>query len=375
MHTLKIFFKRNSFFKKLNQIHWSIIFIISLIVSIGLAMQYSAAKGNFYPWANKQFFHFLLGIAILFTIAVINIKFWLRYSYIIYLISLISLITVEILGSKIMGAQRWVNLYFINVQPSELMKIALVLALARYFHYLTEKEIQLSRYFIPPIILTLLPALLVLRQPDLGTAIILGAIGLILIFLAGIKKWIIFLSSIIVICSMPLLWYYLHDYQKNRILTFLNPERDPLGAGYHILQSKIALGSGGITGKGFLQGSQSYLNFLPEKQTDFIFTMYSEEFGIIGGLFLLFLYFILFLYGYSRCCNSKTRFGRLSTIGFTSILFLYVFINIAMVTGIIPVVGVPLPLVSYGGASMITILSGFGFIMSESIHNKNRYLS
>lgn len=372
MNTFKITNKKQQTLYKLTQLHWSIIVIILTIVSIGLLMQYSAARGNVHPWVNKQIFHCLIGLFVLFCIALTNIKFWLRYSYLIYFCTLGSLLAVEILGSTAMGAQRWIDLYFINFQPSELMKISLVLALARYFHYLSIKETNQIRYFIIPTLLIIMPVLLVLKQPDLGTAAILTSVGVTIIFLAGINKFVLIGSFIVGLVSLPIFWSFLHTYQKNRLFTFLNPERDPLGSGYHILQSKIALGSGGLFGKGFLNGSQSYLNFLPEKQTDFIFTMFSEEFGMLGGIILLILYILLLLYCYSICWKSKTQYGRLLTLGITVTVFLYFFINMAMVMGLVPVVGVPLPLVSYGGASLLTIMSGFGFIMSVSIHNNFR---
>ena len=271
-----------------------------------------------------------------------------------------------------MGAQRWINLGFFQLQPSELMKISLVLALARYFHGLTVEETGRIPLLVPPLLMVLAPAALVLRQPDLGTALLLIAGGGVIFWLAGVRVWKFALILGAALAIIPIGWQFLRDYQKNRVLTFLNPENDPLGAGYHITQSKIALGSGGLFGKGYMLGSQSHLNFLPEKQTDFIFTMLGEEFGLVGGLALLLLYTMVIMYGYVIALRCRNQFGRLVAIGITSTFFLYVFINIAMVMGLIPVVGVPLPLVSYGGTVMMTILVSFGLLMSVSIHRDIR---
>jgi rod shape determining protein RodA len=271
-----------------------------------------------------------------------------------------------------MGARRWVDLGVLQLQPSELMKIALVLALARYFHTVSLDDVRRPFYLLPPLALVLAPAGLVLRQPDLGTAIMLVMVGGIVFFMAGVRLWKFAVVILATGGAVPIAWNFLHDYQKNRILTFLSPENDPLGAGYHILQSKIALGSGGMFGKGFLQGTQSHLNFLPEKQTDFIFTMLAEEFGMVGGLLLLSLYLLLFVYGYAIAFRSRNHFGRLLALGLTANLFLYVFINIAMVMGLVPVVGVPLPLISYGGSVMMTAMISLGLISSVSIHRDVR---
>jgi len=267
-----------------------------------------------------------------------------------------------------MGAQRWLDLGVIQVQPSELMKLALVLALARYFHGLDEIEVGRVRWLIAPALMALLPVALVLKQPDLGTAMILLLGAATMFFIAGVKWWKLALVGVAGLAALPLAWQYLRDYQKKRVLIFLNPESDPLGAGYHILQSKIALGSGGLFGKGFMQGTQSQLNFLPEKQTDFIFTTLAEESGLAGATFLIGLYVILIGYGIAIALRSRSPFGRLLAMGITAMLFIYVFVNIGMVSGLIPVVGVPLPLVSYGGTAMMTLLIGFGLLMGAYVH-------
>ncbi len=354
--------------EKIWQINWSLILLILATASVGFAMMYSAANGSFDPWATRQMARFGVGMAIMLFIALLDIRFWLRSAYLAYVVVLILLIAVEVFGSIGMGAQRWIAVGPIQVQPSELMKIALVLALARYFHGINLEDVNRVTSFIPPIIMILMPTALVLRQPDLGTAMMLAAGGIVLMFLAGVRLWVFIVGGVAALASIPIAWQFLRDYQKQRVLTFLDPETDPLGAGYHILQSKIALGSGGMFGKGFLQGTQSHLSFLPEKQTDFVFTMLAEEFGMIGGLGLLGLYALLLIYGVFIAMRSRSHFGRLLAMGVTVTFFLYVFINIAMVMGLVPVVGVPLPLISYGGTAMLTLLMGFGLLMCVYIH-------
>jgi len=298
----------------------------------------------------------------------VDIRLWLRYAYGIYAVAFALLVAVEFLGDVGMGAQRWINLGVINLQPSEVMKIALIIVLARYFHALPEEAECKLRYLIWPAALALAPAALVLRQPDLGTAMMLLMVGGAVFFMAGVRLWKFAVVFGAAVAMIPITWQFLRPYQQNRILTFLDPESDPLGAGYHIMQSKIALGSGGILGKGFMQGSQAHLNFLPEKQTDFIFTMLAEEFGLSGGLALLVLYGLVLVYGFSIALRAQSQFGRLLALGVTATFFLYVFINIAMVMGLVPVVGVPLPLISYGGTSMLTLLIGFGILIGVNVH-------
>ena len=271
-----------------------------------------------------------------------------------------------------MGAQRWIDLGVVQLQPSELMKIALVLALARFFHGFSYEEVGNPLNLLVPLLLIALPAVLVLRQPDLGTALMMLAGSGAIFFLAGVRIWKFMLVIAAGLGAIPIAWQFLRGYQKQRILTFLDPESDPLGSGYHILQSKIALGSGGMFGKGFLKGSQSHLNFLPEKQTDFIFTMLAEEFGMVGGLAMLGLYVLTIGYGFAIAIRCRSQFGRLVAMGVTTTLFLYLFINVAMVMGLIPVVGVPLPLISYGGTAMLTMMIGLGLLLGVSIHRDVR---
>ncbi|MEE8533701.1 MAG: rod shape-determining protein RodA [Alphaproteobacteria bacterium] len=354
--------------EKLGQVTWGLVLLLVLTACVGFAMMYSAANGSYDPWAWRQMVRFSVGVAMMLAIALVDVRLWLQSAYVIYAVALVLLVLVEIMGITGSGAQRWVDLWLFQLQPSEVMKIALVMALARYFHGLTLDEARRPSALLVPLFLMLAPAALVLRQPDLGTALLLLISGTALLFVAGVRVWV-FASTIAAgLAAIPVGWQFLHDYQKQRIFTFINPERDPLGAGYHILQSKIALGSGGVGGKGFLAGSQSHLNFLPEKQTDFVFTMLAEEFGLVGGLVLIGLYALILIYGIAISMRSTSHFGRLLGMGLTTTFFVYVFINIAMVTGLVPVVGVPLPLVSYGGTSMMTILIGFGLIMGVYVH-------
>jgi len=359
---------RRKIFTKFAELNWFIIFLITAIASVGFVMLYSVAGGDLEPWAMRQMIRFGAGMILMIAVAITNLRFWVQAAYPIYIGALALLIGVEFLGTMGMGAQRWIDLGFFRLQPSEIMKIALVMALARYYHGITLREALTLRSLIIPLILIGLPAGLVLRQPDLGTTILLVAGGLAIMFLAGVRLWLFVAGGLSMLAAIPVAWGFLKDYQKDRILTFLNPESDPLGAGYHIMQSKIALGSGGVYGKGFLLGTQSQLNFLPEKQTDFIFTMLAEEFGLLGGLGLLSLYALLIGYAILVSLTIRSHFGRLLTMGLAFTFFLYVFINTAMVMGLVPVVGVPLPLVSYGGSAMFTLMIGFGLILSAALH-------
>jgi len=354
--------------QKLLQLNWQFVLLIMLTASVGFAMLYSAADGNFDPWASRQISRFAVGVAIMLTVALIDIRIWLRAAYPIYGACLALLAAVEIMGFIGMGAQRWIDMGFFKLQPSEVMKIAVVLALARYFHRFDVDEVGLLRNLIIPVFIVVAPMALVLRQPDLGTAGVIAMVGAAMFWIGGVRVWQFGVVAAAAAAAVPVGWQFLHAYQKQRIFTFLNPETDPLGSGYHILQSKIALGSGGLFGKGFLQGTQGHLNFLPEKQTDFIFTMLAEEFGLVGGVGLIALYALLVGYGLyiALCCRSQ--FARLLAMGITVNFFLYVFINIAMVMGVLPVVGVPLPLISYGGTAMLTVLTGFGLVMSCWLH-------
>lgn len=353
---------------KLGEISWGFVALISLIAFIGVAVLYSVAGGNLDPWASRQLVRFAAGFVILVAVALIDIRIWMSLAYPAYAMSVVLLVLVEFFGETGGGAERWLNVGPVQVQPSELMKISLILALARYFHGLTLDEVSRVFFLVPPLALIGMPVVLVLLQPNLGTATILGLCGASLLFLAGLSwKWIVPAVGG-ALSAIPIAWQFLHDYQKERVYTFLDPDRDPLGAGYNILQAKIALGSGGIFGKGFLNGTQSHLNFLPEKQTDFIFTMLAEEFGLVGAGLLLALYLAVLAMGVSIALNARSQFARLLAMGICLNFLFYILINVSMVMGLIPVVGIPLPLVSYGGTAMLTVMLGFGLLMSVHVH-------
>jgi rod shape determining protein RodA len=354
--------------EKLQQITWTMVLLICVVAGVGFAMLYSAGNGNLEPWALRQMVRFGIGLVILVMVALVDIRVYLRHAYAVYAVALLLLVYVDVAGEIGMGAQRWIDLKVFQLQPSEVMKIALVLALARYFHRLSTDSVSNPLALIVPILMVLMPVGLVLMQPDLGTAMMLMLVGAAMFWVAGVRLWKFVVVGLAGVGTLPLAWNFLHDYQKNRVLTFLDPERDPLGTGYHITQSKIAFGSGGLFGKGYLEGSQAHLNFLPERQTDFIFTMLSEEFGMIGAVLLLGLYTLLFIYGFAIAFNSRNHFGRLLAIGLTVNLFAYVFINMAMVMGLVPVVGIPLPLISYGGTAMLAVLVGFGLMICVYVH-------
>lgn len=364
--------KNQSFGQKLAHLNWGVVILLTLIASVGAASLYSAAGGHISPWASRQAVRFAVGVAGMLVVALVDVRLWYRYAYACYAIGLVMLVIVEIMGKIGMGAQRWINLGFIQLQPSELMKIASIMALARYFHTAGAEDTRRLSFLIPPALLVGAPAGLVMIQPDLGTALMLCMAGAAIFFLAGVPLWLFGLGGVLAAAAVPVGWHFMHDYQRQRVLTFLDPERDPLGAGYHITQSKIALGSGGIGGKGFLRGTQSHLNFLPEKQTDFIFTLWSEEWGLAGGLALLGLFGLLIAYGIWIAFKCRHGFGRILVMGLTVNFSLYVVLNVAMVMGLIPVVGIPLPLVSYGGTAMLSVLAGFGLIMSCDLYRDSK---
>ena len=359
-------------FSRLKRLNPIILILLTIVSGIGILMLFSAANGSFFPWAARQVPRFAIGFLIMLIVSITDIRQWYSKAYVLYIVSFLLLLAVEILGFVGMGGQRWLDLYAFNLQPSELMRVCLILALARYFHGCTLEDVRHFRILVIPLIMVLVPTLFVMRQPDLGTAMILLVSGTALFFVAGVRIWKFVVAGASVLAAIPILWNSLYSYQQKRILIFLNPESDPMNTGYHVMQSKIALGSGGLWGKGFLQGTQSHLNFLPEKQTDFIFTMFCEEFGLIGAIVLLFLYGIIIIYNFSVALSSRTQFGRLVGIGLTTTFFLYAFINMAMVMGLLPVVGIPLPLISYGGTAMITLLFSQGLIFSVALHNDVR---
>tara|TARA_B100002051_G_scaffold193204_1_gene183195 strand:- start:974 stop:1915 length:942 start_codon:yes stop_codon:yes gene_type:complete len=302
----------------------------------------------------------------------VKITFWYRNAYIFYLICLFLLIVVLFFGITASGSKRWVNLYFLNLQPSELMKIAIIVCFARYYHRMQSADIQSYRFLLVPIILLIIPCYMVVAQPDLGTSILIAGSGIVVIWIAGLNIKYFVYSSLLLLVSFPFIVSILKPYQKARILTFFNPDRDPLGAGYQIIQSKIAIGSGGFFGKGYLKGTQSYLEFLPEKHTDFIFTLFSEEFGFLGSIILMLLYILLISRVISIGFSVRSYFAKLYCFGFASAIFIYVFVNIAMVLGLLPIVGAPLPIMSYGGSSMLSIMLGLSIVMSCKIYSQDQ---
>ena len=353
---------------KLRRINYGLIILVSACCTIGFAMLYSAAGGDIEPWAERHLVRYFVGLLGIIILALTNLRLFFKGAYIFYGISVMLLVFVEVAGETGMGAQRWIDLGLIRFQPSELMKISVIIVLARYFHIRSYHQIGNPLHLAIPSFLILLPVALVIKQPDLGTAVMIALSGLVIFFIAGVRIWKFILLFLGGIALVPIIWQSLLDYQKKRILTFLSPETDPLGAGYHLMQSKIALGSGGLYGKGFIQGSQSHLSFLPEIQTDFIFTMLAEEFGLLGGLVVLFLFFLISAYGLILSFFMVNKFARLLTIGMTTTLFFYVFINTGMVMGLLPIVGVPLPFISYGGSALLTSMTAIGLIISCHVH-------
>jgi len=356
--------------EKMLEVNWGLVLLIAVVACIGLAMQYSVAGGHLQPWAQPQGIRFLIGLLILVGTALIDIRFWMRAAYPAYAIAFLLLIVVQVAGHVGLGAERWIQIGPIQLQPSELMKIALVLALSRYLHGMSVEDVSKPLRLIVPLVMIVVPAVLVLKQPNLGTATILMADGCSMLFLAGLSWWWISPTIASVLASVPVVWHFLHDYQKQRVLTFLNPASDALGAGWNISQAEIAMGSGGFAGKGFVQGTQSRLNFLPEKETDFIFTSLGEEFGFVGCVALLLLFALVIGYGIRIAMSSRSQFGRLLAMGLTLNFFFYIMINAAMVMGMIPVVGIPMPLISYGGTAMLTVMFGFGLLMSVHVHRQ-----
>jgi rod shape determining protein RodA len=358
--------------KKLLQLNWPFLLLITAIAGIGVAALYSVAGGSLDPWASRHVVRYCIGLGILFAVALVDIKWLIRLAYPAYLAALLLLAAVLVWGVESGGAQRWLGVGESSFQPSELMKVALVLALARYYQWLPPEKVSRPQWLIVPLLMIAAPILLALDQPDLGTAALFGIIGFGLLVLAGVS-WFYFIAGATgVVAALPHVWERLHDYQRERILTFIDPERDPLGSGYHILQSKIAIGSGGVAGKGFMQGTQAQLNFLPEKHTDFIFTVFAEEMGFLGAMLLLALYLLALLFIAYMALRCRSSFARLAAAGMGLSLFAYVFINVAMVTGLVPVVGVPLPLVSYGGTSMLTMMVALGLVLNAHVNKATR---
>lgn len=361
--------------RKVLYLNWSLAILITAVACIGFVMLYSVADGDIATWAQPQIIRFGIGFVAMILIGMVNIYFWRGLAPIAYLFSLALLVAVEFVGVTGMGAQRWIDLGVVRLQPSEVMKISLVMALALYYDWLDPRKVSHPFWLLTPVALTVAPMLLVLKQPDLGTAILLVGSAVVVMFLAGVSLWYfaagvvgIVASVVFVIQTRGTSMQILEEYQYRRIETFLDPSQDPLGAGYHITQSKIALGSGGLNGRGFMDGTQTRLNFLPEKHTDFIFTTLAEEFGFIGSITLLVLYALIILFCTTSMLANTNRFGALLTGGIAATFFFFFAVNMAMVMGLAPVVGVPLPLVSYGGSAMLVLMGAFGLVQSAHVH-------
>ena len=361
-----------TFLDKLKSVDYFLILIVILIGTISVFAIYSTENGNFSYYTKNHLIRLLTFFLMFLVFSFIRISTWHRHAYIFYFVALLLLFAVIFFGVTASGSKRWINLYFLNLQPSEIMKIAIIVCFARYYHRIQNVETQSYKFLLQPIILLIVPCYLVIKQPDLGTAILIAGSGLAIIWLAGINIKYFVYSGLLLLVSLPFVISFLKPYQKSRILTFFNPDRDPLGAGYQIIQSKIAIGSGGFYGKGFLKGTQSYLEFLPEKHTDFIFTLFSEEFGFLGSVILIFLYLLLIYRIIKIGFDCRSFFSRLFCFGFSTALFLYVFVNIAMVNGLLPIVGAPLPIMSYGGSSMLSIMLGLSIVMSCKIYSNDQ---
>ena len=372
MLTERLNTRNYSLFEKLKSVDYFLILIIILIGAISVFAIYSTERGEFSFYTKNHLLRLLVFFGMFLVLSFVRITFWYKNAYLFYTVCVSLLFITLFFGLMASGSRRWLDLYFLNLQPSEIMKIAIIVCFARYYHRIQTAEIQNYKFILVPLILLLIPCYLVLQQPDLGTSILIAGTGVIIIWLAGLNIKYFVYSALLLIVSLPFAVSLLKPYQKSRILTFFNPDRDPLGAGYQIIQSKIAIGSGGFFGKGFLKGTQSYLEFLPEKHTDFIFTLFSEEFGFVGSIMLLLLYILLIYRIISIGFYAKSFFSKLFCFGFASAIFLYIFVNISMVLGLLPIVGAPLPIMSYGGSSMLSIMLGLSIVMSCKIYSQDQ---
>ena len=370
MYTDNSYNQQLNIFQKIKNLDYVLLICILLLGIISAFSMYSTDGGEILYHTQSHVSKFLIFFPLMFFLSFLNIKFWHFSGYILYFIILLSLIWASLYGIKASGSQRWISLYFINIQPSELMKVAIIVCLAKFYHRIQLDKVNSFKNIIISLTILILPIMLVISHPDLGTSILIALSGLIVLWLAGLNIKYFLYSFLTLVISMPFAISFLKPYQKLRILTFLNPDRDPLGAGYQIIQSKIAVGSGGLTGKGFLKGTQSYLDFLPEKHTDFIFTLFSEEHGFIGSVVLLLIYVIVIYRVLKIGSISRSNFAKLFCYGFASAIFLYVAVNMSMVLGLLPIVGSPLPIMSYGGSSMLSTMIGFSIVMSAKINHK-----
>tara|TARA_B100001173_G_scaffold196695_1_gene169621 strand:+ start:91 stop:1215 length:1125 start_codon:yes stop_codon:yes gene_type:complete len=359
-----------TFIQKVKKLDYILIFSILLLSIISLLVMYSTDGGEILYHTKSHFIKLVAFFLLMLVISFFNIKIWHITSYFLYIATVVLLIWVSFYGITVSGSQRWMNLYVIVLQPSELMKIGVILCLAKYYHRIKIDNVNSFTSISVALLIILIPLILVLSQPDLGTSILIALSGLIILWLGGVKIKYFFFSFVTFLISLPFIISFLKPYQKIRILTFLDPDRDPLGAGYQIIQSKIAIGSGGLEGKGFLKGTQSYLDFLPEKHTDFIFTLFSEEFGFIGSIVLLIIYSIIIVRIIRIGAISRSNFAKLFCFGFAFAIFIYIVVNLAMVLGLLPIVGSPLPIMSYGGSSMLATMIGFGIVLSAKINHK-----
>ena len=359
-----------TFFQKVKELDYLLIVCVIILSIVSLFVMYSTDGGEILFHTRNHFYKLVTFFPLMIILAFFSLRFWHNLSYIIYLSVILLLIWVSFFGIKSSGSQRWIDLYFFVLQPSELMKVAIILCLAKYYHRLKIENVNSLSSIIIVLSIIVLPVIFVLSQPDLGTSILIVLSGLIILWLGGVKLKYFVYSLITFLISLPFIISFLKPYQKLRILTFLDPDRDPLGAGYQIIQSKIAIGSGGLDGKGFLKGTQSYLDFLPEKHTDFIFTLFSEEFGFIGSVALLILYSIIIFRIIRIGAISRSNFARLFCFGFAFAIFIYVVVNLSMVLGLLPIVGSPLPIMSYGGSSMLATMIGFGIVLSARVNHK-----
>ena len=359
-----------TFFQKIRSFDYILLLCILIIGIISCFSMYSTDGGDLLYHSKSHIIRFGIFFTMMIFLSFLSIRFWHSMGYFFYAVVMLLLIAASLYGVTAQGSQRWINLYFLNIQPSELMKISIIVFFAKYYHRSSIQSVNSFKNLIIPIVILIIPILLVISQPDLGTSILIALSGLIVLWLAGINIKYFFYSTLTFLISIPFIISFLKPYQKLRILTFFNPDRDPLGAGYQIIQSKIAVGSGGLTGKGFLKGTQSYLEFLPEKHTDFIFTLFAEEHGFVGSIILLFVYAVMIFRILRIGSISRSFFGKLYCYGFGSAIFVYITVNMSMVLGLLPIVGSPLPIMSYGGSSMLATMIGFSIVMSSRIYHR-----
>ena len=359
-----------TFFQKIRSFDYILLLCILIIGIISCFSMYSTDGGDLLYHSKSHIIRFAVFFTMMIFLSFLSIRFWHSMGYFFYAVVMLLLIAASLYGVSAQGSQRWINLYFLNIQPSELMKISIIVFFAKYYHRSSIQSVNSFKNLIIPVVILIIPILLVISQPDLGTSILIALSGLIVLWLAGINIKYFFYSTLTFLISIPFIISFLKPYQKLRILTFFNPDRDPLGAGYQIIQSKIAVGSGGLTGKGFLKGTQSYLEFLPEKHTDFIFTLFAEEHGFVGSIILLFVYAVMIFRILRIGSISRSFFGKLYCYGFGSAIFVYITVNMSMVLGLLPIVGSPLPIMSYGGSSMLATMIGFSIVMSSRIYHR-----